>query len=390
MRINLKYIVILLGSLMLFCCLFDPQDKLFGLKVPSFILFFISVIIYKYISNKGHKIPFDLLLFIGLFSIFIPFVSTIFSTFTLSENQELQYLKAYIFLLLSILFYYSEFNFLAVFIKLLNCLTFINVFLFIIIILFPSLISTIYSFGDNYTIFSMPTKHYGSFTYLALYIHITPLFIVLLGHNLYKYFHYHGLKHFILLFINVAALFICGSRSNILSTLIMIFIFYFLFNKKIFFGQLILICLAAILVFYIPNLIELFSKPDSDDTKFEFAREYLNIFNDPSVILFGQGIGSSFNTSSRGLVSITELTYFEIFRRLGIFLGTIQVFLMLYPLTFWNKVQDNNKWLIISYAFYLLMSFFNPFYFNSSGMILLSFVLVSKYNFNNVLAKNIQ
>jgi hypothetical protein len=104
--------------------------------------------------------------------------------------------------------------------------------------------------------------------------------------------------------------------------------------------------------------------------------EYLNIFSNPINFFAGQGTGSDFFTSSRGNSSNTELTYFEIIRRLGIILGIFQIFMMFFPILFALFRKTVNQWIFLPYFIYLLMSISNPFYFNSSGMLLLSFVLI--------------
>src|ERR1035437_5072969 len=111
MRIRLSHISKFFGSLMLFSCLFDPQDLLFGMKIPLFLLFILSVTIIKYIKKEDFNVPTELLIFVLLFSVLIPFISTsvfyLRNSFSFTGYQGLPYLKAYLFLTLTFFIYFD-------------------------------------------------------------------------------------------------------------------------------------------------------------------------------------------------------------------------------------------------------------------------------------------
>lgn len=172
MRIKLKHISIFFGSLMLFCCLFDPQDLLLGMKIPLFMLFITSVTVIKYIKKEDFNIPTELLLFVLLFSVLIPAISTFIfylrNSFSFVGYQGLPYLKAYLFLSLTFFLYFDRNKLMSVFIKLLLTLSTITVLLFLITFLFSKYFNLIYSFGNKYGIFAMPIHQYGSLSYMAI------------------------------------------------------------------------------------------------------------------------------------------------------------------------------------------------------------------------------
>lgn len=289
---------------------------------------------------------------------------------------DFQYYKPYFFLFISVPFYTIEYDFSKPFVRILDFLCIVNVLLFLFILINPDQIEAVYILGDYYSVFSMPTKNYGSFTYLAIYFQISPLFIVALCFNIYNYLKYRSNVYLCLIILNFLALLICGSRNNIIGAILAPFLFYFFLSKNIVLKLLISIILLFSLLFNFSNLVDLFSKPDSDTTRINFMAEYLNIFSNPTNVLTGQGIGSEFFTSSRGNSSNTELTYFEIIRRLGIIFGIIQIFMMFFPIFYALLRKTANQWIFLSYFIYLLMCISNPFYFNSSGMLLLCFVLI--------------
>jgi hypothetical protein len=366
-------LLIYLGIGILFFCLVDPLDKIFGLKLFTLLLFFIVYILknYTFFSNKK-LLPKSIVYFVFLFSIFIPISSLLMHPMVF----DFQYYKPYFFLFVAIPFYTIEFDFIKPFVRILDFLCIVNVFLFLFILINPDLLLTVYDFGEFYSVFSMPTKNYGSFSYIALYFQISPLFIFALCFNINKYFKFRSNTYLTLLLINFLALLICGSRNNIIGAILAPVLFYYFFNKITLSKIFISIVFLFFLLYNTSDLVDLFSKPDSDTTKINFMTEYLNIFSNPINFFAGQGIGSDFFTSSRGNSSNTELTYFEIIRRLGIILGIFQIFMMFFPILFALFRKTVNQWIFLPYFIYLLMSISNPFYFNSSGMLLLSFVLI--------------
>jgi hypothetical protein len=388
MRIKLQYISTFFGSLMLFCCLFDPQDLLLGLKIPLFVLFITSVTVIKYVKRDDFKIPAELLLFILLFSVSIPAISTIVfylrNNFSFVGYQGLLYLKSYLFLSLTVFLFFDRNQLLNVLIRLLLLLSAIIVILFLTNLLFPQYSNSIFDFGAKYGIYAMPLRKYGSISYMAIYFHASPLLVISLGYYLYRFIKDRGISNFIFLFITILALLFSGTRNNVFSTIIMSVGSYLIFSRNISNRQLIVLLIFSIVVFFLPSIVKLvYNSPISDKTRLQFVNEYFKLMKDPSTFFFGQGFGSSFITSERGIVTLTELTYFEIFRRFGLVLGLLQCFLMFYPLAYWKSLPADKKWIIIAYGYYLLMISFNPFYFSSNGMVILSFVLISKYSFKN-------
>ncbi len=386
MRFNHNYGSVFLGSLLLFICVFDPKDLLLGIKIPLFISFVVVVLVGKILKKEKLCIPIDLLLFLILFSIFIPlfssFVYYIRNDFQFSGYQGLSFIKAYVFLFFAVFLYFIDNKLLPIFIRLLLLLSIITISLFFVTYIFPEYIDAIYKFGDKYGIFAMPRRQYGSLSFLAIYFHTAPLLIFSLGYYLYEYFQTRKVINLICFAITFLSLLFSGTRNNVFSAILMSIVFYFVFLRNKTNRQIIMIMALVSVVLFMPSIIELInSSPVSDKTKLNFAMEYIEIMRNPTTSLIGQGFGSSFFTSERGVVSLTELTYFEIFRRFGIIFGVLQIFLMFYPLFYWRTQSADKRWIIIVYIFYLIMVFFNPFYFSSNGMIILSFVLVSKYKF---------
>ena len=231
----------------------------------------------------------------------------------------------------------------------------------------------------------MPVRQYGSLRYIGVYFHTAPIMVISFGYYLNRFIRKHGKSDFVCLFITLFSLLLSGTRNTVFSTILMTIVYYLIFSRNFNNRQLIMLAIFSVLIFFLPELIRIvYSRPASDNTRTLFVTEYYRIFKNPATLLFGQGFGSSFLSAERGIISVTELTYFETLRRFGLVFGLLQFFLMFYPLAFWKTMPFDKKWIILAYAYYLFMIFFNPFYFSSNGMIILSFVLIAKYNFQEL------
>ena len=116
------------------------------------------------------------------------------------------------------------------------------------------------------------------------------------------------------------------------------------------------------------------AKADFKDMK----KENKEIFSDTKVLVFGQGLGSYTEWKSNGRFYFTsELTYFEILRYFGVFFGLIIIYFMFYPVIYGynNRKYTIQKHIIIAYFLYLIMSFTNPLFFSSLGMLIFSIVI---------------
>jgi hypothetical protein len=123
---------------------------------------------------------------------------------------------------------------------------------------------------------------------------------------------------------------------------------------------------------------------ESNSVKIGMLNDYYRVFSDPVYLLFGQGLGSYFNTSLRGMESyITELTYLEVFRNFGLLLGLVMMFLITYPIiyTFYIDTTFNIKHVVVGYITYLIMNATNPLLFSSGGMLILSILIANIFIF---------
>jgi hypothetical protein len=143
---------------------------------------------------------------------------------------------------------------------------------------------------------------------------------------------------------------------------------------------------------YYDVLSEMFSFKDvSNEVKIGYLTDYANIiFSNPLTFFFGQGIGSYSYWSVLGIyTSITELTFFELFRNYGLIGGSILLFLVLFPLIYLlDESKKEIHYLLLGYLSYLFMAFFNPIFFSSSGMMILSVIMAKILSLKKVVPFN--
>jgi hypothetical protein len=137
------------------------------------------------------------------------------------------------------------------------------------------------------------------------------------------------------------------------------------------------LALPIVLVLAASVLRSMFDPQDvSNATKIAYLVDYSAILTDPKTLLLGQGLGTRFFASGLGeVVSITELSYFEIVRTYGIIVGVVFSLYLIYPLILLVRSRDSRYYFTVGYAAYLLGSYSNPYLLSSNGMMVLGLVV---------------
>ena len=368
-------------------CIFDSSDLILGLKVPLFVL----LIFFSFLSGK---ISFDngsLFGYFLLFSFFLPIVSfcigSITNGFNYLEPDLFGAIKPYLFLFLSftltkdkkllddviIIFAYSLFA--------------LSIAIFVVLALFLLEIipwEVLREFGDQYVLFSVGERDFGGFSINRVYFHSSPMLVFALCYFLEKFISTKNKMPLIISSIITASLIFSGTRNNMIMGLLpYLALFYIHGSKKTRLRILIIGVIGIVYILSQEMIMSLFDKKEaSNTTKLSYLDDYSKAFSNLRTIILGDGLDSYFHTSSRGMVNNTELSYFELFRRFGIFGGCIYLYLMIKPAKGLLK-RDKYQWLGLSYSMYLIMITTNPFFFSSNGMTILSIVLAVFYGKNN-------
>jgi len=373
-------------------CIFDPADKLLGLKVPLFVLAWILFIFDVLANYKKVKVSISMTTYLLLFML-IPLFSITYYTFIGGDfiyYDGFQYFKAYLFIMLLPILHVSKIDLIKPTVMIISSLSVAAVIILIGSYFDTSLIGMLNEIGQQYGILSMGVSRlWGTSVFPdlpAVYFHTAELIILPIGFFTMKVLFSRGairVLYGLLLAINMVAMFFSDTRNNIMACMLVpICIAYWYSRRKI-----LILCSSVILfvVLFIGNLdvikMGLSAHLTSNFHKISFLKDYLNLFADKKVLLFGQGLGSYFNTTLRGGVSLTELTYFEFVRSFGLILSLLLFVLFLYPLSRLRLEKYRaTHYLFIVYLFFLIMSFFNPLLMSSSGMLLLLIVLYKTFS----------
>jgi hypothetical protein len=174
-------------------------------------------------------------------------------------------------------------------------------------------------------------------------------------------------------------MFIAGTRNNMLVSLLLPLILFYKYSKNKLPILLISLSLIFLILINYAGLLKsmLSFEEASNSTKIGLIDDYRNIFSNPINLAIGQGIGSNNYWISRGKFDyITELTYLEIFRSYGLFLGFIILIIIFYPIyILFYKKRSNDSSILTAYFLYMVMAATNPIYFMSMGMLFLPIVL---------------
>jgi hypothetical protein len=181
---------------------------------------------------------------------------------------------------------------------------------------------------------------------------------------------------FALTAINIAGMFLAGTRNNIFVSLLLPFALWPLYSKKPGVSALYSFGCLAILALPFAGYMKAFVDPAefANNIKLVTVRDYLQIFSDPANLWFGQGLAVNYDWTARGQFAITELTYLEIIRNFGLPAALVMFGLLVLPLlsAILLPTSRRDKALTVAYFLYLVMSASNPILFSSMGTLILS------------------
>lgn len=370
-----------LYTVFIIACLFDPDNQILALKLPVFIL----IVIYTFISKKV-KYPPSVLRYIMFFGVILPIISVMWgwlsNTSSYRDESLLDIIKPFLFIILSISLVNSpEIDIHSLFSRCLLLLAVVIIILFIVVVsgIVPEEI--LYAYGNSKGVFTVGERDFSSLTINRVYFHTSPMLVF---GSFYFYNKYHLQNSRIYLFYTILisiALFLSGTRNDMIMSFAPFLVLGFINGtKKV--KTMIVVATATFVLYLLSHEIleAMLDKEDtSNSTKLAYLADYSKRFGNILALVLGDGLGSYFLTADHGFVNNTELTYLELFRRFGLIMGCIYLYLILMP---FKKLYNYQQtiWLSFAYLMYLVMVFSNPFFFSSNGMLILSIVIATLYN----------
>ncbi len=263
---------------------------------------------------------------------------------------------------------------------------------------YPELLLILFDLGERYGVMLVGDRSYGeglSFTQITfvtspmLAISIPYYFDRAMGEPVVR----SKLVYLTLTAVSIIAMLLAGLRNTMAVALLLPFLLWPLYTRKVALNGL--ISLGALTILSLPFIKKLAAFIDpaelSNSVKLTYLGDYAAIFSNPVTLLFGQGLGAYYHWSSSGHADfektganfyfITELTYAEMIRSFGLFGAAIMMMLLLLPVAhaFFANADRRQRAVALGFLAYLGMSATNPLLFSSTGMLIFSVMLASTF-----------
>jgi len=382
-----RSIVVFLTSF--FCVIvFDPSNSLTGAKEYLFLAIFSWWLINQADKKKLNTNTYKSFFIFCSFGLSFPIFSISSYFFQGGDFKDYEGFKSLIgFLALGFLILIGSNEILALrlFVKVLTLQAITTISIYLFLTFNPEFVEIVTIFGYKYGFLWINDKYYGDFQFLQVFFKTAPFMVLPLAYYSNEYFNRTENRTgtvLILLITCCIALLISGTRANIafglcIPAYFLVINFYKIsLSKRMFFITIALIFLVILGINSSIIFAMLSPNEESNAVKIGYWPDYIELFSDPIVLLFGQGIGASHYFNSLGLtLLITELSYFELIRNFGLLLGCLYFGFFIAPIFLLKKrIFTKFRWLKIAYACYLLIAVSNYFIMSSTGMVLLSIV----------------
>lgn len=367
-----QIILDVLVTILLLVTIFDPANQIFRIKS---IIFFGVILTYILINYK-RKMDFRLVILILGISLLLPqlsiFIGSILnSTFDIRIGKDL--LKSYMYFFVSLVLIENVEKYKSILNKCMLGVVIIVLITNISLLFDREIFSLIYSYSLEKQNMMIANRQFGKISLFSIYYKTIILAIVPLSFYFREFLFspYKKIKNFVLTFLFSYGIFISGTRANLICLAFIVFsllLYYSIKRKKGFLLIMIIILFLASSNVILKNFFD--REEQSNTVKLGHYISYKEEFNKMN-LLFGHGAGTKFY--SKGInqyTDITELTYMELFRRMGMIGFTFYMLFLLYPLFKLRKRID----IIVWYSIYILAAGTNPLLFSSTGMLLMAFV----------------
>jgi hypothetical protein len=366
--------------------IFDPANKVFGLKIPLYLLCWVTGIASCLLNRKELRISFMIILYILAF-IGVPLIS-IFNYYISNGSDPFkgfELLPGYIFISFAALIYITKVEILKHLCIVLSILAISILTITAVILVYPEFYMPAYLLGSELGVFTIDNgRDYGSDVVLFQMFFVTsPMLTISIAY-------YFGLSitsekyrwYFATMTaISIIAMAVAGTRNNILTAAILPFALLVLYSRQRLQTAIIVFAIFVSTVMLARNEIGALFDPNesSNSSKIIMLSDYASIFSDPMKLVLGTGLGAFDQWTEKGYNFITELTYFEIIRNYGLLLGGAMILLLIYPIVyaFLLRPSYKHKNIVIGYLAYLVMSMTNPLLFSSMGMMYLALIMAN-------------
>lgn len=215
-----------------------------------------------------------------------------------------------------------------------------------------------------------------------IYFLASPLLILLMAYDFSKIMDSSGFRAYIPFSISSLSLLLSGTRAHIILAIFFAPIYMLLRSKFKLLGKSILILLLVLSIGLIfgdgTSLVSSFFSPTeaSNSIKLSILSKYLEIYSHPIDLIFGQGFNAhEWSANVRQMVAMdvgaskTELTYLELIRVFGLFIGTTVIIALVQFTLATKSLPGCHKWIYPGLIIYLVNAALNPYLFSVNGML---------------------
>lgn len=370
----------LISFLFFFCLVVDPTNYIFHMKEFLFISFCLFNL--KHISGRYIVIPVVCLFFVLQSFIFSP--SFLYNK-DFDYSFALLYVKSFLFLFLLLYIDVKDIKLIDYFVVCVAIMSIIELVICFFYFFYPNIASIIYSYvygveGSNFPIKLMGMRIFlnGRIKLFSVFYTTSPLIVIIEPFIVYVYLVRRRLRHLFLSCLLFFALYVSGTRANILlgflgvSVAFLVFLYY---RKK--YTTFILLCLLTLFFFVIVGAVLITDQSDlSLSTKSMHIQSIVKLFEkDITKYLFtGNAPGSLFYTIGwNKLTTNVEVVYLDLIRMFGFFPFCIIFLYIVYPVfLIWCNRRNSryvNILFICGYIFYLIIGGTNPLIIGSTGFL---------------------
>jgi hypothetical protein len=379
-------------------CVFDPADRVFAAKVWLFVALWGVTLVVSLLVSETTFLPIGLLVYV-LLSLAIPLLSILWYYLTSGDQpyHGFNFLKGYLLVSLAIILVVNRVDLVPILSAAMTVLAVLTIAVYILLLLKPQFLATVNVFNEITGAMIMSERRYGNVTYLQMGFVTAPMLAI----SIPQYFDRAmtapkvGIRfiYFCLLTISIVGMMLTGLRNTIAAALFLPLVLWPLYTRRIVVNTFISLgALAGLTLLFVEKLKPFLDPAElSNNVRLSLLRDYGQIFSDPLVLLFGQGLGAyrlwstsgrpEFELTGENFYFNTELTYAEMIRYFGLPGAAIMMALLFFPIAhafFW-KVNTRQRALSLGFLAYLVMGATNPLLFSSSGFIILSALLANTF-----------
>jgi hypothetical protein len=398
-EIGSTHVVRLLLFAFVVVCIFDPADQVFGVKVWLFVAIWVAALIVAFSAPDKIYVPIGLLLCVLLFTT-VPLISIVWYYLTNGTEPYAGFalMKGFLLISVAIVLVMNRVDVLPFFSATLTVLALMTIAILVSVQLAPGLLPILKNTGSETGLVLLGERSYANdSSFIFVNVVTSPLLVISIAYYFDRAMSEAAIRSkFIyasLTAINILAMLSVGSRNEAAAAILMPFLLWPLYTRRIARNECISLALLAVLsIPFIEKLRVLLNPAEfSNNIKLTLLGDYAAIFSKPLTLLFGQGLGAYYQWTTSGRPDFertgenfyfnTELTYAELVRYFGLLGAAIVMALLLFPVAhgFFATTNTRRRALGVGFLGYLCMTATNPMLFSSTGMLCFSVLLADTF-----------